>query len=151
MFPFIISFFFLRSPQQMPSACPDSGCTFHHQPHLYHSPLYLCSRELDFPGKDPPPSLHPPGQPLINDWQIWGLKCSHPCPLMGQLLRCDLPLRNSPMLRVTPLLGPLFFPALLPYSPKDFSWEHSVIHHFPMNFPCLRICFQRVQVENHQL
>ena len=84
-------------------------------------------------------------QPLINDWQTWGYKCSHLFPLMEQRWAVTQPLFKSPLLCVTSLPGPLFFPAPLPNSPSDFSWEHSLMRHFPMDIPCLRICFQGKQ------
>lgn len=96
-------------------------------------------------------NLHnPQEQPLINDWQTWGYKRSLPFPLMEQRWDVTQPLFKSPLLRVTSLLGPLFFPAPLPNSPSDFSWEYSLTCHFPMDSPCLRICFQGLQMENHQ-
>lgn len=64
---------------------------------------------------------------------------------MEQRWAVTQPLFKSPLLCVTSLPGPLFFPAPLPNSPSDFSWEHSLMHHFPMDIPCLRICFQGKQ------
>lgn len=43
-------------------------------------------------------------------------------------------LPKSPLLGVTPLLDPLCFPALPPYSPHDFSRDYSLIYRFHMNF-----------------
>lgn len=55
---------FLRSLQRMPAEGTDSGCAFHHQPHLLgHCQPYLRCREPDFPD-DParfapaPPTNH---------------------------------------------------------------------------------------------
>lgn len=126
-----------------PSRCSQCGSwdAFHHQPHLLcSSSLYLCSQERDH-------WWFSPEHPLINGWQIREYKCSHPFLGWDNYEMWPIPCPDHLCFMSHPWLGPLVFPAPLPNFSNDFSWEHSLMHRFLMGFPCLRICFQGIQME----